>query len=52
MNSLNPSSQNINQKSKKPVKEPQSAHASPFVETYIKNRNKKAEKQIKNQSSH
>lgn len=49
MNSLNPSSKTIDQKSKQAVHEPQSAHATPVVEAYIKNRNKKAEKQIKNE---
>lgn len=49
MNSLNPSSKNIDQKIKQTVQEPQSAHATPVVEAYIKNRNKKAEKQIKHE---
>jgi hypothetical protein len=48
MNSPNPSSKNIEQK-KQAVQEPQSAHATPVVEAYIKNRNKKAEKQIRHE---
>ena len=49
MNSLNQSSKNIGQKNKQPLQEPQSAHATPVVEAYIKNRNKKAEKQIEHE---
>lgn len=49
MNSLNPSSKNTDQKNKQALQEPQSAHASPVVEAYIKNRNKKADKQIKHE---
>ena len=48
MNSPNPSSKNIDQKNQA-VQEPQSAHATPVVEAYIKNSNKKAEKQIKHE---
>lgn len=49
MNSLNPSSKNIDQKIKQPEQEPQSAHSTPVVEAYIKNRNKKADRQIKHE---
>ena len=48
MSSINPSSSKIG-KNNQTVQEPQSAHATPVVEKYIKKRNIKAEKQIKHE---
>lgn len=47
--SLNLSSTNA--KKQQIVKEPQSAHATPVVEKYIKKRNIKAEKQIRHEEN-